>query len=257
MSDVIVTTVSPSSFYIKLVDSFRKNPFETSLIIAIVLIVIFAIVAIIRRIYKMTRRNKHHTLIPTSEIDVNRLQRFELEVYNANRNSIHTRQELDEKMNQIYRDQDQSPRGEQMQMVKYKSEENKMRPSSYAIPAPFVYRSEEGGDLNQLPPGEERVTILPIRNVYNKFDEIILPSSTTPYIGRDFVCFKEKYTDADYVSKRDGCMACSVDTADDWKTKNYKNTATNVMTTCLYSTGGSSDPSVWNKQQCVDECSKL
>jgi len=93
------------------------------------------------------------------------------------------------------------------------------------------------------------------KQYYNKFDEIKLPSSTTPYISRDDVCFREKTKDKNYVSQRDGCMACKVDTSSQWKQRNYSSTGTNIVKSCAYSSNPTKG--LWGKQRCIDECSKV
>lgn len=91
------------------------------------------------------------------------------------------------------------------------------------------------------------------KQTYKKFDEIKLPSSVggkTGYIGRDFICFRDKISDQDFVSKRTGCMACQVDN------KIHPKTETNITATCVYGEN-TTDPSVWTRAMCESECSKL
>jgi len=91
------------------------------------------------------------------------------------------------------------------------------------------------------------------KQTYKQFDEIKLPSSIggeAGYIGRDFICFRDKISDQDFVSKRNGCMACQVDN------KIHAKTGTNIIATCVYGEN-STDPSVWTHAMCESECSKL
>ncbi len=95
-----------------------------------------------------------------------------------------------------------------------------------------------------------------VKQIYAKYDEITSPSSLSPYVGRDKICFKDKLADNDYTSKRDGCIACKVDTTNSALSKNYNQTNTNVINTCTYSSNPS-DSTIWNKQKCKDECAKV
>ena len=117
-------------------------------------------------------------------------------------------------------------------------------------------------EIAQYPIGQQNATpILPeTKQMYKKYDEITLPSSLSPttggYIGRDYVCFRDKLGDVSYVSKNSGCMACQVDNSG--KNNNYSNTHTSVVATCVYTTDpNNTDPSVWTKQMCTNSCAKL
>ncbi len=94
---------------------------------------------------------------------------------------------------------------------------------------------------------------------YNKYDSIELPSNiSNPYISRDYVCFRNMIGDTKFTQMRPHCMACSVDKRNNQKT--YDNTNTNIISTCSYtddSLVNSSDPSLWNKQQCLQACAEI
>jgi hypothetical protein len=93
---------------------------------------------------------------------------------------------------------------------------------------------------------------LKTKQYYDKFEEVNLPSSTLPYISRDWVCHKDRFIDRDYVSKNEGCMACVVDSPDTIQSNINK---TNIINTCVYS-DKPSDNTVWSKDKCINECSK-
>lgn len=94
------------------------------------------------------------------------------------------------------------------------------------------------------------------RQVYNTLDEVILPSSTNPYISRDFICFREKIADTPFMQDKGGCMACKVDNSPEWKTNVKNGTHTNIISTCVYSTEESpKNTNTWNKQKCINFCS--
>jgi len=105
----------------------------------------------------------------------------------------------------------------------------------------------------------KNLDIPPTKQIYSKYDEITLPSSIdlpNGYIGRDYVCFRSKIGNNDFVRKRNSCMACQVDK----KTNNsvYDNTNTNIISSCVYSTEeNSNDASVWTHKQCQDKCSTM
>jgi hypothetical protein len=94
-----------------------------------------------------------------------------------------------------------------------------------------------------------------VQSIYNKGDEITLPSSNdlpTGYIGRDYVCFRQKEGNHNFVKKRTGCMACQVDKSGN---KNYNGTNTNVVATCVYAkVADPTDKDVWTRDQCVTAC---
>ena len=92
---------------------------------------------------------------------------------------------------------------------------------------------------------------------YKKYDEIVLPSSisgTSGYIGRDYICYKNKANDIDFISKRPKCMVCQTDP----NNNNYDNTNTNIISTCVYTDNiQNNDPMVWNKNMCINKCSVI
>jgi len=105
----------------------------------------------------------------------------------------------------------------------------------------------------QITPPNVTQTQQTTKQTYKQFDEVKLPSSIggeAGYIGRDFICFRDKISDQDFVSKRNGCMACQVDN------KMHAKTGTNITATCVYGEN-STDPSVWTRAMCESECSKL
>ncbi len=96
------------------------------------------------------------------------------------------------------------------------------------------------------------------KQTYKKFEEITLPSSISypnGYIGRDYICYRKKIGDQDFVSKRGGCMACQINNKDIDKTGN---THTNVVSSCVYSDKlDPNDMSIWTKEMCIDQCTKM
>jgi len=96
------------------------------------------------------------------------------------------------------------------------------------------------------------------KQFYKKYEEIMLPSSLQPYIGRDRVAYRGLLGKQGFVSKRPGVMACQVDTSNNWQSQNYDGTMTNVVATCAYTINDSSDdPNIWTKSQCITECARL
>lgn len=96
------------------------------------------------------------------------------------------------------------------------------------------------------------------KQFYKKYEEIMLPSSLQPYIGRDRVAYRGLLGKQGFVSKRPGVMACQVDTSNNWQSQNYDGTMTNIVATCAYTINDSSDdPNIWTKSQCMTECGKL
>lgn len=111
-----------------------------------------------------------------------------------------------------------------------------------------IENMEESQKVNKFSPYE-------VRTRYAKLDEIIYPSSLTGekgYISRDDICYRYKKDDDRFVKNRYGCMACQVDNTDG--EKNYDNTNTNVIVSCVYG-DNKNDPSVWSREQCVQKCS--
>jgi len=92
---------------------------------------------------------------------------------------------------------------------------------------------------------------------YEKYDEILLPSSWSPYISRDYVAYREN-NNKDYISKRGGCMACQVDMTYKWEEKNYDGTKSNIIATCAYTLDPKNkDRTIWDRNKCMSECGKL
>lgn len=95
------------------------------------------------------------------------------------------------------------------------------------------------------------------KQIYAKYDEITLPSSTDAihgYIGRDQICFRHKLGDIGFMNKRPKCMACQVDT----RSGSTQHLNTNVITSCVYAENSDpNDPTIWTKQQCIDNCKLL
>jgi hypothetical protein len=97
-----------------------------------------------------------------------------------------------------------------------------------------------------------------IKQFYKKNEDILLPSSVDPYIGRDRVAYKDLYTDQNFVTSRPGSLACQVDLTPNWANKNYNGTFTNIISTCAYTLKDSSnDPTIWTRTQCMNACQKI
>jgi hypothetical protein len=124
-----------------------------------------------------------------------------------------------------------------------------------AAGSPTGLPASESVNISQVP--DCKPVDYQTKQKYNKYEEILLPSSLTPYISRDFVAYREN-NNKDYISKRPGCMACQVDTSDKWQEKNYDNTMTNIIATCAYSMDpNNKDSNIWDKERCKSECAKL
>ena len=122
-----------------------------------------------------------------------------------------------------------------------------MSPSSELLSSVMTVQESSKSNIGPIP------TLT--KTHYNKYDEIILPSSVAnPYIGRDHVCFRQKTGDHNFVGKRSGCMACQVDQ----EGKKYDGTNTNVIATCVYAENSDDyDDSVWTKSKCESRCALL
>jgi hypothetical protein len=96
------------------------------------------------------------------------------------------------------------------------------------------------------------------KNIYKKYEEIILPSSlkqsTGGYIPAHFVRYREKSNNINYIKKRPHCMACQVDNRQN-KNSNYDNTMTNISVTCPYS--DENIKGVFTKEDCIQRCSEI
>lgn len=116
-----------------------------------------------------------------------------------------------------------------------------------------IIRSESGiSDVDIIKP---KIT----KQFYQKYDLVNHPSSYDPYIGRDYIAYRNLNCDRNYVSKRPGCMACQVDLRKDVD-HNYDGTKTNIISTCLYDynnkeNNGNGD--IWDYERCKKECSLL
>lgn len=96
---------------------------------------------------------------------------------------------------------------------------------------------------------------------YKKGESVYLPSSLDDklgYIGRDFICYRHSMKDQDYISKRGGCMACTVDLTNDGKNIDAI-TGTNILSTCVY--GHDSDvlldDKIWSRKKCETMCQSM
>lgn len=97
------------------------------------------------------------------------------------------------------------------------------------------------------------------QQIYRKYEEVILPSSvdasTGGYIGRDYICYKEKIGNQSFVSKNPKCMVCSIDNSNNTQ---HSNTHTNITSTCVYSDDkNNTNPTVWTKQMCLKKCENV
>jgi hypothetical protein len=93
-----------------------------------------------------------------------------------------------------------------------------------------------------------------VKTHYKYGENIIFPSSSDPYIGRDFICYRDKAGDNNYIRSRGGCMACQVD---DKIVSNGSNT--NIISTCVYSLSENPNPgsSIWTHKKCKTSCDAL
>jgi hypothetical protein len=106
---------------------------------------------------------------------------------------------------------------------------------------------------------EEKEEPINVKRIYEKYEDIKLPSSisaeTGGYISPHQICFRKRMNDTEFVSKRPGCMACQVDKRPNGN-KNYDGTQTNIAVTCPYSLDDS-DPNIFNKAKCTALCSTI
>jgi hypothetical protein len=108
----------------------------------------------------------------------------------------------------------------------------------------YLYYIENKVDEIIVKPSESET-----KRYYKKFEEIKLPSSLSPYISRDQICYKTNNTPS-FTSKRGGCMACKVGSDPIYD-------GTNVVSTCVYTLdNNNTSDNIWTKQQCLIECSK-
>ena len=118
--------------------------------------------------------------------------------------------------------------------------------------------------LTTMPPTTMPPTTMPptipsnTKQIYNKFEDIELPSSlvkeTGGYISKDNVCFRDNINNVEFTNKRDKCMACQVDLRKD-KNQNYENTNTNIIATCPYTT--SDYLGVYKEDDCDKICKDI
>jgi len=113
---------------------------------------------------------------------------------------------------------------------------------------------------SNLPNQTITVSNLPqTKQIYDKYDSIVLPSSlSNPYIGRDYVCYRQMIGNQQFVSNRPHCMACQVDKR--INSQKYAGTNTNIISTCSYtddSLVNPTDPSIWTKSKCMIACSEM
>lgn len=105
---------------------------------------------------------------------------------------------------------------------------------------------------------EETMKIPTTKNIYQKYEDINLPSSlkkeTGGYIPSHYVCFRNKSNNIDYIKKRQKCMACQVDNRLN-KNSNYDNTMTNISVTCPYN--NENEPGVFSREDCLSRCAQI
>ena len=105
---------------------------------------------------------------------------------------------------------------------------------------------------------EETVKIPTTKNIYQKYEDINLPSSlkkeTGGYIPSHYVCFRNKSNDIDYIKKRQKCMACQVDNRIN-KNSNYDHTMTNISVTCPYN--NENEQGVFSREDCLSRCAQI
>jgi hypothetical protein len=140
------------------------------------------------------------------------------------------------------------------ELIKPESELFKPKPESES--ELFKPKPESESELIK----SELINLSPIINtkqIYKKYDEITLPSSVdgkSGYIGRDYICYKNKANNIDFMSSRPNCMVCQTDPTNN----NYGNTNTNIISTCVYSDNiKNNEPMVWNKNMCINKCSVI
>ncbi len=99
-----------------------------------------------------------------------------------------------------------------------------------------------------------------VKQFYKKGEDVFLPSSIggkSGYIGRDHICYRHLVKDQNYISKRGGCMACTVDESNGGK--NITFAETNILTTCIYGSDEDAliDNKIWSKKKCQTVCSEM
>lgn len=100
-----------------------------------------------------------------------------------------------------------------------------------------------------------------VKTIYKEFDKIVYPSSesldTGGYISRDYVCYREKAGDINFISKRPMCMVCTINNNDEIN----QITRTNIESTCVYASDNEAskdiDGTVWTEDRCIKSCKLL
>lgn len=96
-----------------------------------------------------------------------------------------------------------------------------------------------------------------IKTIYKPYEEVYYPSSIDDnnYISRDYICYRDKIKDQDFVSKRKGCMACVIDPTN----KINKVTGSNILSTCIYGSDANAlvDSTIFSKQKCLVTCEEV
>ena len=94
-----------------------------------------------------------------------------------------------------------------------------------------------------------------VKTIYKQGEPIYYPASlgSDGYMSRDYICYKDKANDINYISKRPGCMACLVDAED----KIDPVTKTNIKAVCLHGPDLIINNKLWNENTCITECGAL
>lgn len=128
---------------------------------------------------------------------------------------------------------------------------------SETLTTPFSELSELQHNTVQSTTTEK---IEPIKTIYKEFDQVINPSSksleTGGYISRDYVCYREKAGDINFISKRPMCMVCTLNNNNEIN----QITKTNIESTCVYASDNevsNIDNNVWTKDRCIKSCKLL
>jgi hypothetical protein len=99
------------------------------------------------------------------------------------------------------------------------------------------------------------------KQIYEKLEEIELPSSNDPIITRNEVAYRYYHLNPQYshfIQDRPKAMACQVDKTNNWENNDdTANTKTNIISTCVYSDNSKNDPNIWNRDQCVNVCNNM
>ena len=95
-----------------------------------------------------------------------------------------------------------------------------------------------------------------VKQFYKKGENVYLPASLggkLGYVGRDYLCYRHKVNDQDYIAKRGGCMVCNVDLTNA-NTNGFA--GTNIINTCVFGSDDDAllDSKILSRKKCETIC---